>query len=819
MSQGNPFSGYYSGTPQQAYQQGQQSGQQQGQQQEQQKLQNAGTAWGGATSGTTGTIINDPMVNPNAYQYGGQAGGAQAFNSQLQGLAAAQAQQQGAQIQNQYDPRDQAQMQGVLGQLGGFYAGQLNGTGPSLANLQAQGAMEDSIQAQMAAANSARGGLSGAAAQMGAAQNAATAQQNAAYNAMQGRIQEEYNAAQGMQGVGQLSLGEQQANMQNAQMQAQLQQSQQDINAKMGLGYSGLENQVNEEQLNAQMQQQAQMSSNYLGASGMGMQQSQFNTTNNENLAMGGLGAAAGLMMLAADADFVEPRGADARPAWDTLREQRTVDGHPFIAIADRNTGVVEKLATKPLSPAEARRVAEPHGAGPLFADGAARAHTTFHDMPMITARPTLGPRGFAAPAPTTMPMARTKQTAAPAPMPNGAPAMMALARSTLGPRGLAAPPAMAGTGGVTTAPRPAPGGGGMVAPPPAPGGGAMRAAPPGLMAAPPAMMRPAGGPLIPSFGMTAPQMPGAGRRVADMDLSGVRRQTYHDAGLGDPTIQAGLANLDYGDAGGGGGTFLDQLRAKEAGDISAATPPGGYTFAQQRFYPGANGLGAQPQGLTSDQAAQAFGGNGPAAGSIAGRAVATGGYGQGWDLAHASAPAAAGAPPSTSPSKMHQAGMDLMRSGLSQMRAAPPAPYSPGGYAGGAIGSGFTPMAVPSFNPYADADLGGGFPDEHAQMYGLLGSAQVADMDLHPQVPRAYARPSPHTMTAGMAGIHEHMRRLQAADADLKAKLGSGKRFSHLEHQLAGRGAKDPGALAAYIGREKYGAHKMAHLAAAHRG
>jgi hypothetical protein len=45
-------------------------------------------------------------------------------------------------------------------------------------------------------------------------------------------------------------------------------------------------------------------------------------------------------------------------------------------------------------------------------------------------------------------------------------------------------------------------------------------------------------------------------------------------------------------------------------------------------------------------------------------------------------------------------------------------------------------------------------------------------------------------------------------------AKLGSGKRFSHLTHQLEGRGdVKDPKALAATIGRAKFGAKKFASL------
>lgn len=45
--------------------------------------------------------------------------------------------------------------------------------------------------------------------------------------------------------------------------------------------------------------------------------------------------------------------------------------------------------------------------------------------------------------------------------------------------------------------------------------------------------------------------------------------------------------------------------------------------------------------------------------------------------------------------------------------------------------------------------------------------------------------------------------------------KLGSGKRFANLKKKLAAKGAKDPAALAGYIGREKYGNAKMAKLSA----
>ncbi len=47
------------------------------------------------------------------------------------------------------------------------------------------------------------------------------------------------------------------------------------------------------------------------------------------------------------------------------------------------------------------------------------------------------------------------------------------------------------------------------------------------------------------------------------------------------------------------------------------------------------------------------------------------------------------------------------------------------------------------------------------------------------------------------------------------KPKLGTGARFKALKSQLAARGATDPGALAASIGRKKYGAKKFGSLAA----
>jgi len=50
------------------------------------------------------------------------------------------------------------------------------------------------------------------------------------------------------------------------------------------------------------------------------------------------------------------------------------------------------------------------------------------------------------------------------------------------------------------------------------------------------------------------------------------------------------------------------------------------------------------------------------------------------------------------------------------------------------------------------------------------------------------------------------------------KAKLGTGKRFKQLTRKLKGKGARNPKALAAWIGRKKYGKKKFQSLAASGR-
>lgn len=56
------------------------------------------------------------------------------------------------------------------------------------------------------------------------------------------------------------------------------------------------------------------------------------------------------------------------------------------------------------------------------------------------------------------------------------------------------------------------------------------------------------------------------------------------------------------------------------------------------------------------------------------------------------------------------------------------------------------------------------------------------------------------------------------AAKRAKKPPLGSGARFKAVERSAAKSGARNPAAVAAAVGRKKYGAKKMAQMAAAGR-
>lgn len=65
-------------------------------------------------------------------------------------------------------------------------------------------------------------------------------------------------------------------------------------------------------------------------------------------------------------------------------------------------------------------------------------------------------------------------------------------------------------------------------------------------------------------------------------------------------------------------------------------------------------------------------------------------------------------------------------------------------------------------------------------------------------------------------AAMHKAVNKRKKAKPNAKAPLGQGGRFQALKSKLASRpGVTDPGALAAAIGRKRYGKAKFQSLAA----
>jgi HK97 family phage prohead protease len=118
-----------------------------------------------------------------------------------------------------------------------------------------------------------------------------------------------------------------------------------------------------------------------------------------------------------------------------------------------------------------------------------------------------------------------------------------------------------------------------------------------------------------------------------------------------------------------------------------------------------------------------------------------------------------------------------------------------------------------------------GFYPATHAAMEHKAGRAAMADMNASDC--DADGLDSSWDDCSGLpdlTGLHVH--HFEAADGTPEPaaasrampKLGTGKRFAKLKGALAAKGAHDPGALAAYIGRRKFGKAKFTKLASAAR-
>jgi hypothetical protein len=248
---------------------------------------------------TNKSTAKTPTLDPNAYQYGGQPGGAAAAAGRYQSMGAQAQGRQGEQVNTGETAWDRQQagqarmgMQGMADQM----AARAQGRMPSIAQMQADRQMRQATAAQSSASASARGAGAMVLAQQNAASNTANAHSAISNQAQINAEQEKLHAEQAALGAyGGMRAGDQQSQAQaaqQAQFQAQMNANQRAQNDQFQMGMTGFEVGVNNAQLGAQMNQQAQQSANALGVSGINAGVGGQNAGMNQTNAMGVIGMA-----------------------------------------------------------------------------------------------------------------------------------------------------------------------------------------------------------------------------------------------------------------------------------------------------------------------------------------------------------------------------------------------------------------------------------------------------------------------------------------------------------------------------------------------
>jgi hypothetical protein len=96
-------------------------------------------------------------------------------------------------------------------------------------------------------------------------------------------------------------------------------------------------------------------------------------------------------------------------------------------------------------------------------------------------------------------------------------------------------------------------------------------------------------------------------------------------------------------------------------------------------------------------------------------------------------------------------------------------------------------------------------------KQYGLKKAIQVYNaMENSGKYEKIFGKSSKHSSKS--------KSKSSSNDEGKKPKLGTGERFAQLKEKLERKGIKNPAALAAWIGRKKYGTKKFQALAAAGR-
>jgi len=142
-----------------------------------------------------------------------------------------------------------------------------------------------------------------------------------------------------------------------------------------------------------------------------------------------------------------------------------------------------------------------------------------------------------------------------------------------------------------------------------------------------------------------------------------------------------------------------------------------------------------------------------------------------------------------------------------------------------------FTPEQAHGYCNLAHKAALGFYPATHAAMEKKVRRSAVADTKAQDYDADGLdsSWDGDHSDLPDLHGLQMHHFEQAAADMGMSApggdvsrampKLGTGARFKKLKSSLAAKGAHDPGALAAYIGRKKFGRAKFTKLAAKARG
>jgi len=276
----------------------------------------------GAFGSTNDAEAHTHNVDPNGYQYGGQAGGAAAEQGRMSGLG--QNAGNRAAPQAGYDgPNGANQSRGITSQGLGMLAAEANGNGPAAAaaRAQAQQGIDAAAQLGRSQAAGARGPQALANAQYNAGVNSAASAAQTNSDASRAALMASSNAQNALVGA---SQQQQQLDAQRSQYNANLQMQSRAEGDQTQLGYEGLGTQVGLGQLAAQGNQQQQQSTNENNAQTINAQIGQNNANTNQGNAGGVIGAAGDVLGaigglfsdgdLKIDVDSLAPGSEDLKP-------------------------------------------------------------------------------------------------------------------------------------------------------------------------------------------------------------------------------------------------------------------------------------------------------------------------------------------------------------------------------------------------------------------------------------------------------------------------------------------------------------------------